>query len=220
MSTFIKVSLVVILQVKFIILVVAFAFYLASFIYFITQDNISGVTDFTKFDFYQYASEQKQFIRFDILSFFLISVYFLKFSQVMDSVNILFTSIQKATFEFISLVFIITILTIGMSFLTYFVYGFDVYEYQTFTDSLVWNVKIFFFMEGTDIIKKCLFVYPNFSLFVLIIFCFVIKFYLMNIFHPIFLENFRLEHDKFKISREANSQEDTALNYSVSQSKH
>lgn len=220
LSSFIKISLVVIFQIKFIILIVAFAFYLASFIYYITQDSVA-VPDQVKFDFYEYSTNQKMYIRLDILSFFLVSVYFLKFAQVMDSVYILFTAIQKATFEFISIIFVITTILLGMSFLTYFVYGFDIYEFQTFSTSLIWNVKIFFFMEGTDIVKECIRLYPSFTLFVLLVFCFVTKFYLMNVFHPIFLENFRLEHDKFKISREASSQtEEANSSYSLSQSKN
>jgi len=220
-TVFIKVFLIVTFQVKHIILLSSIGFYIAAFVYFsssTTQDSVIQQLSQSYFDFYTLAVGQRSYSRYDVISFYLISIYVLKYFQLLTPVQLLFVALKKAAFELSALVFTVAILFIGLSILTCFVYGAYIFEYKTFVDSLCSNIKIFIFQEDTYITFQFLKFYRAFSIIVLLIFIFLIRFFLLNLFYPIIIEYSRLEFDKLESSKGGVQTDDTPT-YTVKQSK-
>lgn len=198
-----KLVVVVLCQLKNIILLFALGFILSAFISFSTKkiDTLNYYTANYFIDLYDFASIQKEKRALDILSMYLVGIYCLKFLQYIEGIHILYISFKKAAFEYFALLATICVLFIGLSILTNFVFGSYIYEYKNFIDSLTMNIRIFIFIENTSVTNKFLEYYKVFSIFVLIIFIFLIKYYLLNLFYPILMEYYRNEIDQHVLSK-------------------
>ena len=172
-------------------------------------------------DLYAFATLQKNSRVLDLLSFYLVCLYALKYLQYIEKLQILFIALKKSAFEYFSLFVTIGILFIGLSILTNFVYGTYIYEYKDFANSVIMNIKIFIFIENTSVTEQFLNYYRMFSIVVLIFFIFLIRYFLLNLFYPIFIEYYRIEIDKYTISKINNKQEGAVEEeYSFKESKY
>lgn len=207
------------IQIKNVILIVALGLFVSAFVFYHSAITTQEMIDAKYYDFYYYAQNQRYFYRYDVLSFFLIGIYFLKYFQLISSVNYIFISLKKTAFEYIALICTVAVLFVGLSILTAFVYGSYIYEYRSFETSITTNIKIFIFQEDTFITIEFLKYFRAFSIIVLIIFIFLIRFFLLNLFYPILLEYYRLEYDKVEFSKEFNMQTEDNPNYTAYQSK-
>lgn len=198
----IKVFIVTTFQIKNILLISSFGFYVSSFNYYNNLKSKEDI-DFKQYnDFYFLSDNQKNYFRYDVLSFLLIGIYSLKYFQIIGYIQIIFNTIKKAAFEYIVLFFLIAILFVGMSLITFFVYCSNIIEYKSFLDSLITNIKIFIFEEDTVLTYEYLKYNRAFSIIILLIFIFFIRFFLLNLFYSIFIEYFRIEIEKLDYSRE------------------
>jgi hypothetical protein len=206
---FFKIAITVTLQMKNLLLVFSVGFLLSAY------SNFSGKYINTEsfynqryfFDFYDFAYLQKEARSLDQLSMYLVTIYSFKYLQFFSSVQILFIAFKKTAFEYFSLLATICVLFMGLSILTNFVFGSYIYEYKNFIDSVTMNIKIFIFIENTSITGLFLSYYRVFSIIVLIIFIFLIRFFLLNLFYPIFIEYYRVEVDKVNLSKSLNKNE-------------
>lgn len=202
-TALLKLIFVVTLQLKNIFIFFSLGFLLGAYANFSSAyiNSLSYFNSEYSFDFYYFAANQKEARAYDILSLFLITLYSLKYLQYLESVQILFIAFKKAAFEYFVLLVTISVLFFGLSILTNFVFGGYMFEYKNFLDSLTMNIKIFIFIENTSVTNQFLTYYRVFSIFVLIIFIFLIRYYLLNLFYPIFIEYYRIEMDKFNLSK-------------------
>jgi hypothetical protein len=193
----------VILQVKNIILIVSFAFLINAFINFITYkiDPLAYHTNGYFKDIYMFATQQKYARTIDELSCYLIMIHSLKYFQYFKSLNIFYIALKKSSLEYFTLLVTILVIFLGLSLLTNFVFGTYIYEYKTFVESVATNIKVFIFIDNTSIIKEFFEIYSTLSIIFLIIFVFLIRFYLLNLFYPIFIEYYKNEMEKFHTSR-------------------
>jgi hypothetical protein len=222
-SVLTRMTLVVLLQMKNIIILLAGIFMASAFLNFLNS-KIDSVTYFTSgyfTDLYQFANTQKEARALDQLSLYLISLYALKYLQYLESVQVLFIAFKKSAFEYTALILTITVIFIGLSILTNFVFGSYIYEYKNFLDSITMNLKIFILIENTSVTSQFLAFYRIFSIIVLIIFIFLIRYFLLNLFYPIFIEYYRIEIDKFTVSKNLNKNEgnEEELNFTESNLK-
>jgi len=155
------------------------------------------------FDFYTFAQNQKTARNAEIISLLLISLYSLKFFQLFESVNVIFVAFKKGYFEYFILASIIATIFLGLSFLTNFIYGEYIFEFRSFESSILMNIKIFILNESTNITQSFLLYFRSFSIAVMIAFVFLLRYFFLNLFAPIFLEYFRVEYDNYTASQDA-----------------
>lgn len=193
--------MVVIFQIKNIILIVALSFFLVAYRFYINSPKTDEMIKIPYYDYYTYAVKLRTTYKFDLLSFFLISVYALKYFQLFSSLNYLFKAFKKSTFDYLMLFLTTSVNFLGMSLLTTFVFGSFIFEYRNFERSIVTNIKIFIFVDDSEITKDWFNYYRIFTIVVVIIFTLIIRYILLNMFNPIFIEYERLEIDKMMYSR-------------------
>jgi hypothetical protein len=199
-----RIIFTVILQMKNVLILFAAGFLIGAYINFssgLSLDSLAYYKNPYFYDFYQFASNQKEARNLEILSMYLLCLYSLKYLQLIESIQILFIAFKKASFEYFSLLVTIAVLFCGLSILTNFVFGSYIYEYKNFVDSVTMNIKIFIFIENTSVTTLFLNYFRVFSIIVLIIFIFLIRYFLLNLFYPIFIEYYRLEVDKYNLSK-------------------
>lgn len=212
--------MIVILQIKNILVIISLAFLIIAYINFSSGlDTQERAISPYYYDYYQFAKDQRSTIRLDILSFFLISLYLLKYLQLIKSIQLIFIAFKKSAFEYFALTVTISVLFIGLSILTSFVFGSYIYEYKNFADSITTNIKIFIFIENTSITNEFLKYYRVFSIIVLIVFIFLIRYFLLNLYYPIFIEYYRIEHDKLYLSKKHSINTGDSIELSSKQSK-
>lgn len=173
-------------------------------------------------DLYGLAGDQKESRGLELLSTYLICLYSLKYFQFIESIQPIFEVLKKSSFEYLSLLVTICVVFLGLSILTNFVFGSYIYEYKTFAESVLMNIKIFIFIENTAVTAEFLKFYRVFSIIILIIFIFLIRYFFLNLFYPIFIEYYRIEIDKQKMASVLKKSEaDQAQEgYTFSESKH
>lgn len=206
-------------QSKNILLLISIGFYIAAFLSYLSEETTSSLNIATSFDFYVYSTTQKKYFRYDVISFYLVAVYMIKYFQIFEQVHLLFVSLKKASFEFISIILAIGFLIVGLSLLTYFVYGGYVFEYRDFINSLTTNIKIFILMEDTNTSYQLLRYFRPLSVLIILVFLFLIRLFLMNLFYPILIEYFRLEYERNVLSQQLPQLEENP-NYTFKQSKY
>ena len=186
------------LSPKNLILMVGTGFYIIGWLNFFLEkiDTQTFYDSGNYMDLYNFANTQKTARTFDILSVFFFSLYSIKFLQYFESVAILLRAFKKASYEYFCIIACISINFIGMSMLTLFVYGSYIYEYKNFAESLTMNLKVFIFVENTPITSKFMDYYRLFSIVILILFVFSIKYFLLNLFLPVLIEYYRYEYQK------------------------
>ncbi len=192
--------IVVILQIKHLLLIFAFSFLVKAFDTF-KKYNINSQSYNNNpyyIDFYNYAIRQKEARYFDQIHLGLISLYFLKYSQLIPIIYTIIECFNKAAFEFILLGITIICLLLGMSTTTYFVYGSYIKEYSTFSYSVITNLKIICFIEDTDTIIKLNDYFQSFTIILLLFYIIVLRFIFLNLFFPIFTEYLRVEREQNK----------------------
>jgi len=196
-----KITISTIFAPKNVILIIAYCCYVRAYLNYNirsldTKAIYSNTTDYI--DFYTFALNQKYCRTLDLISFYLIGLYFTKYLQFIHRVQILMRAFKRSAFEYLALVVSITVIFIGLSILTNFVFGSYIYEYRNFLDSLIMNLKIFIFVENTSITEKFMEYYRIFSIIILILFIFLIKYFFLNLFLPVFVEYYRNEYDNME----------------------
>jgi hypothetical protein len=203
---------VTILQIKNILLILCGVFSAcAAFDFFFSKiDTMNYYSSNYYFDTYNFANAQKNARVLDILSFYLIGLYSLKYLQYFEKLHILFIALKKSTFEYFFLFITIGVLFIGLSILTNFVFGTYIFEYKDFTNSIIMNIKIFIFIENTSVTEQFMKYYRILSIIVIIIFIFLIRYFLLNLFYPIFIEYYRIEVEKYSSSKNSSNKEESS----------
>jgi hypothetical protein len=196
--------IVVIFQIKNIILIVALSFFLVAYVFYKNSPTTQEMIDAPYYDYYSYAIKLRTTYKFDLLSFFLVSIYALKYFQLFSSLSYLFKGFKKSTFDYLMLFFTTSVNFLGMSLLTTFVFGSFIFEYRNFERSIVTNIKIFIFVDDSEITKDWYNYYRIFTIVVIIIFTLIIRYILLNMFNPIFIEYERIEIEKIMYSRKIN----------------
>ncbi len=154
-------------------------------------------------DMYTFALNQKMARNLELISLFFFCLYSLKFFQLFDTVNIFFIAFKKANYEYLLLSTIIVFIFLGLSFLTNFVYGEYIYEYRDFLSSVIMNIKIFILNESTDVTESFLTSFRSFSVTIMIIFIFLLRYFLLNLYCPVYSEYLRIEYDLYLASQKA-----------------
>jgi hypothetical protein len=191
------------LQLKNLLLIVSFGMLLSSFVSFVSTDfdPITFQESDSFMDLYSFATKQKDARSNDTLACYLIFLHSLKYFQYIKSLNIFYIALKKASVEYFVLLIAICVIFLGLSILTNFVFGTYIYEYKTFVESIATNIKVFVFIENTSIIKEFLSIYSTLSIILLIIFIFLIRFYLLNLFYPIFIDYYKNELEKHNMNK-------------------
>ena len=200
----VQVFFITTIQLKHIILLSAIFAYFFAYLNFTGNSNITSqsIYDSKKyFDAYTFASNQKVARSAEIISLFLICLYSLKFFQIFETVNIFFIAFKKSYFEYFILTIIIVVIFLGLSFLTNFVYGEYIFEYRDFLNSIIINFRIFILNECTDVTSNFLKYFKGFSIAVVIIFIFLLRYFMLNLYYPIYIEYFRIEFFHAKYSQ-------------------
>lgn len=185
---------------KNLLIYLAYSIYLFSFINYTSQyypanliynndKNIGYV------DLYNFAIEQKLSRSMEIFSIYLYGIYSMKYLQYIEKIRTLFRAFKKSSLEFFFILCMITIFLIGLSILTNFVYGSNIYEYRNFAESLIMNIKIFIFVENSTITTYFMNYFRLYSIIILILFVFLIKYFSLNLFMPILVEYYRGEFE-------------------------
>jgi hypothetical protein len=212
---------VTVFQIKNVLLLLSGIFLACSFInfFFAKIDTVAYFDSSYYIDVYDFAISQKNGRVLDIMSFYIITIYSLKYLQYVEKLQILFIALKKSAFEYFFLYITIGILFVGLSILTNFVFGTYIFEYQDFTNSILMNIKIFIFIENTSVTAQFMKYYRILSIVVIIIFIFLIRYFLLNLFYPIFIEYYRIENDKYSSSKSGNSKDDSYhIDYTFNQS--
>ena len=149
------------------------------------------------YDYYSFASAQKTSLNYEIIGLYLIMLYSLKFLEIFEIVNVVLIAFKKAYFEFLILSIIITVIFLCLSYLTNFIYGVYIYEYSTVAKSIMMNFKIFILSERADVAEIFLDNFKAVSVFVMIVFIFLFRYFLLNLYFPIFCEYLRIEYDNY-----------------------
>ena len=190
----------VIFQIKHLLLIFAFSFLVKAFDTFkkynIDSQNYNDNPYYI--DFYDYAIKQKEGRYFDQIHLGLITIYFLKYSQLIPVIYTIIECFKKSAFEFILLGITIICLLLGMSTTTYFVYGSYIEEYSTYKLSFITNLKIICFIEDTDTIIKLNDYFQSFTIILLLFYIIVLRFVFLNLFFPVFTEYLRIEREQNK----------------------
>lgn len=200
---FLKFCLVVTFQLKNVLIIFSLAFIVTAYATY-TSGSIDSYAFYTSryyVDFYALASRQRDVRGLELLSTYLMCLYSLKYAQFVDALQITFTAFKKSSFEYISLLATICVLFLGLSILTNFVFGSYIFEYKSFVESVSMNIKLFIFIEDTVVTAQFLQYYRIFSIIVLIIFIFLIRYYFLNLFYPIFIEYYRIEVDSREFAK-------------------
>jgi hypothetical protein len=214
----------VLVQLKHIILLSGIILFLVAFSNFNSNYLISQhmYTSKAYYDYYSFASSKKMSYNLEIISLFLIILYSLKFLQILDKVNIVFNAFKRAYFEYFILSVIVLVIFLSLSFLTNFIYGTYIFEYSTFTSSIMTNFKIFILSEQADVTRKFLSIFRTFSIVVMVIFIFLFRYFLLNLYYPIFIEYFRIELDNYLYNESKDKKEgveftmkDSKFNYNL-----
>ncbi len=193
-----KIFLSTLFSPKNIILLIGLAFYVMAYLNYTsfslkTQQVYKETVTYK--DLYQFAKNQKLAMTLDLLSLYFFGLYSIKYLQYLKTVQLLLRAFKKSAFEYFAIIVTIALIFLGLSILTNFVFGSYIYEYKNFLDSLIMNLKVFIFVENSTITGKFFEYYRQFSIIVLILFVFLIKYFSLNLFLPVLVEYYRNELD-------------------------
>ena len=182
---------------KNVILIISFILLCISFKYNIelninSDDYDKNINNEKFIDFYYYADRQNTARSYDQIAFLFIFIYFLKYFQIFTVINIIDNCLAKCTLEFFFLLLTIISFVLGLSFITYSVYGIYLSEFSTYSSSIITNIKLFIFCEDTYIIEYMRKISESLTTVYIIFYIIFIKFFLLNLFCPIFTEYLRI----------------------------
>ena len=149
------------------------------------------------FDYYSYAKNQKISLNLQILCLYFVSIYSLKYFQIFSKSNLMINAFKKSYKEYMLLSMIIIVCFLGLSLVTYYVYSQYIKEYSNYIDSILINLKIFIFSEDVIISELLLSYSKPLSLLIFILFILAIRYFLLFLFFPIMMENYRMESENF-----------------------
>jgi hypothetical protein len=156
------------------------------------------------FDYYSFAKSQKNSLNMEIISLFMMTLYSLKFFQIFQKANLVFFAFKKSAKEFFFLMIIILILYLGLSLVSYYIYSQFLNDFQHFSKSILMNFNIFILstnLETTFLLSKY---FKNYSIIIIFFFIFILRYFLFNLFYPIYIENYRMESENFLSSQDEN----------------
>lgn len=162
-------------------------------------------------DLHQFAMSQKFNRTLEMLSLYFYAIYSIKFLAYINRVQILMNAFKKASFEYFSIIAMISLLLISSAFLMNNIYGKSIYEYSTFSESLIMNIKIFVFIENTSITIALVQYSKLYSIVILVLFVFLIKYFALNLVLPVLVEYYRSEYENSEnsqINKKKNDDED------------
>jgi hypothetical protein len=149
-------------------------------------------------DFYHYAILFRRAKYFEVLSFYLISLYLLKYLQLFNVINKIFTSIRKSLFEILILLIILFLLIIGFICANYFIFGSYIIHFNNFLDSIIYSLELIIYIENTNIIENMRSIYSEFTIGYFLIYIIFIRFFFLLLFYPIIIDYLRMEIEQEK----------------------
>ena len=149
-------------------------------------------------DFYHYAILFRRAKYFEVLSFYLISLYLLKYLQLFNVINKIFISIQKSLFEIVILFIILFLLIFGFICANYFIFGSYVIYFHKFLDSIIYSLEIIIYIENTKIIENMRNTFSEFTIGYFIFYIIFIRFFFLLLFYPIIIDYLRMEIEQEK----------------------
>ena len=188
------------IQVKNILLLVSLIFYSYAFYNYTSSMSMNSnklYNSSSYYDFYSLASNQKTSRNLEVLSFYALSLYSLKYIQIFNYVNVMFVAFKKSILEYFLLFIIITIVFLGLSLLTYYYYGQHIFGYQSFISSMEMNLKFFLLNENFGLSKSLLSIDKSLAIAICVIFIFAFRYFLLFLFYPILIENYRIQIEQF-----------------------
>jgi len=123
--------------------------------------------------------------------------------------NLIFLTFKKVLREFLALTCIICVSFLGLTIITYYLYGQYLEDYQNFTSSLIMNLKLFILNENFESVLKFLKVNKSLANTIIIITIFLLRYFLMNLYYPIYIEYLRIESENLLNDKEEISQSKT-----------
>jgi len=193
-----KIIFVILLTFKNLLLIFSFGFMLSAFINFSNYyiDTTEFYTSNKFYDFYDFASNQKEARILDQISIYFILIYCFKHLQYFESIRAVLISLKKASYEYFLILSAICVFLLSLTFLTNFAYGTYVFEHRNFLSSIATNIKFFILVEDSFLTEELMASRTAFAVFIYIFYIFVFKYFLVYLFFPIFMEYFRIDSDK------------------------
>jgi len=147
-------------------------------------------------DIYDYALIQQYAYKLDGLSFWIMGIYTLKFSQFNDSIATFFATLKKSMLEILFLLFAFFSMLLTLAFTFTYMYGPNIGDYSTLRQAFFTIVRVFLFIEYASATTKLLDVDLFSSLAILFITMLGLRIFFFNLINPIFIEYFRNENDQ------------------------
>lgn len=141
-----------------------------------------------------------------ILSLFLFSLYLIRFLGIFDAFHSLIVTIQKVSYEYYTLFLIIALLLITLSLFSCLTYSSSIKEYQNIWDSLATNLKLFIFVDNTSLFQELIKKKRFLSICYIVILVIIIRFFLMALITPIFIEYNRLQKEEYLTTKKLGEQ--------------
>lgn len=163
------------------------------------------------FDFYSNATGYNAGINTNTLSMFLLSLYLISFTQYITYINQIFLSLKKIYLELFFLISFMFLILLAFALLCRFVYGNKIFVFQDLKSSFIMSLKIFLFMEYTFEIKEMINANLTFTTIFFISLTIFFKYFLLNLFIPIFIEFYRREQEKYEFSNKTEKLKDYGI---------
>ena len=199
---FIKIFFKTLFQVNNILILCTMICYIYAYKNYLNSMNYSSIRQINSLQYFQYytfAKEQQFSLNLEILSLYFISIYSLKYFEIFDLSNMIFRAFQRSYKEYFLLIITITICFLGLTLFTYLVFGQYLILYQSFSDSLLMNIKVFLFSENFYISDDFLNYSQPLSLLIFVLFIVLIRYFLLFLFAPILIEHYRIESENFPV---------------------
>ena len=194
-------SIKTLLDFKNLLLLFAFCFFCSavSFYRLHNIDTKDYYNDPSKYiDFYHYAILFRRAKYFEVFSFYLITLYLLKYFQLFNVINKIFISIQKSLFEIVILLIILFLFVFGFICANYFIFGSHIIQFHKFLDSIINSLEIIIYIENTNIIENMRNVFNDFTIAYFLIYIIFIRFFFLLLFYPIIIDYLRMETEQEK----------------------
>lgn len=189
-------------------------FYIISFCYtfnfnnhfksFIELDNSTNKK--INIDYLSLSNDYNNGKYHQMLSLFLFSLYLIRFLGIFDAFHSLIITIQKVSYEYCILFLIISLLLITLSLFSCLTYSCNIKEYQNIWDSLATNLKLFIFADNTSLFQELIKKKRFLSICYIIVLVIIIRFFLMSLITPIFIEYNRLQKEEYLITKKLGEQ--------------
>lgn len=190
-------------RMKFAILIISFALFLYSLTKYnssISSQEVLYNSDNKYIDLYFISLQNQKTFKVDVLGFFFMIIYSLKFFQLFPTIQNIFIALKNSLFHISLLLIQICVILVIIAMITHSTYGSYLYEFRTFGYSFIYSIKLFIFSESTLIIRKMFNYYRAFTVIFFIFFIFLIRFFFLKLLFPIIMERYRFQVDSIALN--------------------